>query len=41
MTVSADGLTNDGLNALLDSLAKDDTFKNYPQLLEEFRRGAD
>ena len=41
LTVFADGLTKERLNALLDSLAKDDTFKNYLQLLEEFRRSAD
>lgn len=41
LTTFTDGLTNDKLNALLDNLAKDDTFKNYPQLLEEFRRSAD
>lgn len=41
LTIFADGLTNDKLNALLDNLVKDDTFRNYPQLLEEFRRSAD
>ena len=41
LTVFIDGLLRNERNALLDNLAKDDTFRNYPQLLEEFRRGAD
>lgn len=38
LTVYTDGLLKNEVNAFLDSLAKDDVFKNYPQLLEEFRR---
>lgn len=41
LTVYIDGLLlKNEVNAFLDSLAKDDVFKNYPQLLEEFRRRA-
>ena len=40
LTVFVDGLLKNEVKAFLDSLAKDDVFKNYPQLLEEFRRRA-
>ena len=40
LTVFVDGLLQNEVKAFLDSLAKDDVFKNYPQLLEEFRRRA-
>ena len=41
LKVFIDGLLDNEVNALLDSLTKDDTFKNYPKLLAEFRRSAD
>lgn len=40
LTVFIDGLLKNELNKFLDGLAKDDVFKNYPQLIEEFRRSA-
>ena len=41
LTVFIDGLLKNELNKFLDGLAKDDVFKNYPQLIEEFRRSDD
>ncbi len=41
LSVFVDGLLPNEVNALLDNLAKDDTFKNYPQVIAEFRRSAD
>ncbi len=38
LKIYVDGLLGGEVNKLLDGLAKDDTFKNYPQLIEEFRR---
>ena len=41
LKVFVDGLSVVEINKLLDSLAKDCIFKNYPKLLEEFRRSVD
>ena len=41
IAVFIDGLMKTEVNKFLDSLAKDDVFKNYPQLIEEFRRSDD
>lgn len=40
LKVFVEGLSNVEINKLLDALAKDDIFKSYPQLIEEFRRSA-
>lgn len=40
LKVFIEGLSIADTNKLLDSLAKDDIFKNYPQLIEEFKRSA-
>ena len=41
LKVFIDGLSVVEINKLLDSLAKDCIFKNYPKLLEEFGRSVD
>lgn len=41
LKIYVDGLSKVEANKLLDSFAKDAIFKNYPNLIEEFRRGVD
>ena len=41
LSVFVDGLLKTEVNALLDNLSKDDVFKNYPQVIAEFRRSTD
>lgn len=39
LKIYVDGLSNGEVNRRLDELAKDVIFKNYPQLIKEFRKG--
>ena len=41
LKVFVEGLSGVEVNKLLDNLAGSEVFKNYPQLIAEFRRGAD
>ncbi|MBE8952792.1 MAG: hypothetical protein SR1Q7_06575 [Quinella sp. 1Q7] len=37
LKIFTDGLTGDALNKLLDGLTRDEPYKNFPQVIDEFR----